>query len=434
MQRAPGLRRGLHAAAVAARSASRGGGQIRRRPEAPGSVESRPLREVGLRVTRRLAPLILALASIALTLAVFEIGLRVVLGRSAEPSAPETNRLARLYRPSENPEIVFEHVPGAQVAFPSVVVGDRATAPWEVRIDEKGLRYNGRPEPFEAEIRGVCLGDSTMFGVGLNDHETIPAQLSVIVSERLGRRFECLNMGVSNYTTVQEVAYFRQRGLDYDPSIVVIGIYTNDFKTSLGSIAVLDGELQLVSPGTPSSLAAWSRQLELTRRVTGGVLAFRDLLRARGLYPLANAKPLKPAQISAVYGALDELRSLLEPRDIPLVLLLFPRDWQLGAPDREAATERQRASRAYCREHGIPCIDLLDHYYGRPVESYFRAGDDSHPHAEAARVSAEMAADVVLEILAPGAQRSTQTSGDPSAVAGPRASKGEGVEEGGGPR
>ena len=192
-----------------------------------------------------------------------------------------------------------------------------------------------------SELRGICLGDSIVFGAGLNDAETIPAQLSAIVSKKLGRSFECLNIGVSNYTTVQEVALFRHvDALRFDPSVVVIGIFTNDFTTSMGRIDVVEGEARLVSPGAPAWLARSLESLRVVRLAAVGTLAIRDSLRRIGLYPQANAKALRPEQIAAVYGALDELRALLEPRGIPLVLLLFPRDWQLGARDREAASER----------------------------------------------------------------------------------------------
>ena len=55
----------------------------------------------------------------------------------------------------------------------------------------------------------------------------------------LGRRFACRNYGVSNYTTAQEVEFFRdKRALDENPAIVVLEVYTNDFKTSPGRLEV----------------------------------------------------------------------------------------------------------------------------------------------------------------------------------------------------
>jgi len=348
---------------------------------------------------RSLEVLLLAVASVGLTLVVFEIALRA-LPISASPD-PDPGPIRQLFTRSENPELGFEHARDVHVRFPPHPIGGRTTAAWEVWVDANGLRRNGRGDPLASELRGICLGDSTMFGVGLNDAETIPAQLGAIVSQRLGRSFECLNLGVSNYTTRQEVALFRHvDALRFDPSIVVLGIFTNDFKVSIGRTEVHDGAVQLLSPDAPAEGSRWLESFRVARLAAGGTLAIRDGLRRIGLYPQANAKPLRPEEIAAVYGALDELRSLLEPRRIPLVLLLFPRDWQLGARDREAASQRQRASLAYCRLHGLRCVDLLDRFWGRPLDDYFRPGDDSHPHAEAARISAALLADAVVEALA----------------------------------
>ncbi len=346
-----------------------------------------------------LSVLLLAVASVGVTLVAFEVGLRALpIGAFSAP--PPAGPIAQLFVRSDNPELGFEHARGVQVRFPPHRVGDRSTPAWEVRIDAHGLRQNGRGDPLASQLRGICLGDSTMFGAGLDDAETIPAQLGPLVSKRLGRSFECLNLGVSNYTVRQEVALFRHvDALRFDPSLVVLGIYTNDFTRPMGRIDGVEGETRLVSPDAPAGLARSLESLRLTRVATAATLAVRDRLRRIGLYPQANSKPLRPEQIEAVYGALDELRALLAPRRIPLVLLLFPRDWQLGARDREAATERQRTVLAYCRQHDLRCVDLLDHFWGRPIDDYFRPGDDSHPHAEAARTSAALLADAVVEAL-----------------------------------
>ena len=364
-----------------------------------------------MRTRRRwLEPILLTAASVGLTLVCFEWALRAL---SAPPAPnPDAGRVAELFQLSKDPELSFEHRRGVQLRFPARAVGDRANPAWEVRIDRNGLRSNGRGDPLESELRGICLGDSTTFGAGLSDGETVPAQLSEIVSGRLGRHFECLNLGVSNYTTRQEVALFRRmQGLRFDPRVVVLGVYTNDFKVAIGRIDKLDGEVRLLAPEASAWLTGPLGSLRLAQLAASGTLAVRDWLRRIGLYAQPNANPLRPEEIAAVYGALDELRAMLEPRGIPLVLLLFPRDWQLGASDREAATERQRTVLAYCRRHELRCVDLLDRFWGRPVEEYFRPGDDSHPHAQAARVAAEQLADAVVEALEAGAGRAGTHAG-----------------------
>jgi hypothetical protein len=133
------------------------------------------------------------------------------------------------------------------------------------------------------------------------------------------------------------------------------------------------------------------------------VTVLRDELRRHGLYPQANSKPLTPAQIAAVYGALDELREMLKPGNVPLLVVSFPRDWQLGVSDRAAASERQRVIREYCEANRVAYIDLLDYYYGKPIETYFRPGDDSHPHASAAGAIAAVIGKEVVRMLDGGA-------------------------------
>ncbi|HEY8154916.1 MAG TPA: SGNH/GDSL hydrolase family protein [Myxococcota bacterium] len=352
---------------------------------------------------RSLEAVLMLVASVGLTLIGFEIALRTLPIGSAAAPHPDAGPIGQLFTRSTSPELGYEHARDVHVRFPRRPARAGETAAWEVWIDANGLRRNGRGDPLASELRGICLGDSTMFGAGLNDAETIPAQLSAIVSERLGRSFECLNLGVANYTTAQEVALFRHvDALRYRPSVVVLGIFTNDFKVEAGRLEAREGESKLVTGDAPAALERPLASLLVVRLAAVGVLAFRDWLRRIGLYPQANGKPLRPEEIAAVYGALDELRAMLEPRGIPLVILLFPRDWQLGAPDRAAATERQRASLVYCRRHGLRCVDLLDRFWGHPVEDYFRPGDDSHPHAEAARISAALLADALLEALRAG--------------------------------
>jgi lysophospholipase L1-like esterase len=340
--------------------------------------------------------------SVLLVLVVFEVGLRLTQDLASVGATPDP--AASLFTLSESESVVFEHARDARVTFPEVVTGAGWNPEWRVSTDSQGLRRNGGDREPPPEAIGICLGDSIMFGVGLNDHETIPALLSRFVSQSLARRFECLNFGVSNYTTAQEVELFRfKRALDRNPIVVVLEIYTNDFKIGPGRMRVIDGRTELVQPGAASWLSADFWDLRLWKLATSSATMLRGELRRRGLYPQANSKPLKPEQIAAVYGALDELREMLKPGNVPLLIVSFPRDWQLGVSDRAAASERQRVVREYCEEHRVAYIDLLDHYYGKPIEAYFRPGDDSHPHASAARAIAEVVGEEVVRMLGTGA-------------------------------
>jgi hypothetical protein len=338
--------------------------------------------------------LLLGSVSVVFTLTVVEVCLRV--SNQFDPALDQADPAAQIYAFTDNEEVGFEHAPNARTTFPAA----HGNPAWHVSIDANGIRRNSEATGSAAEIRGICIGDSIVFGAGLNDHQTIPAQLSDVVSRQLGRRFECLNFGVSNYTTAQEAAYFRhKRGLSYDPKIVVLGLYTNDFKTRLGTKSVLGERTVLLSPDAPAGLAVTLSRLRVGAMLGSAVLAIRDRLREHGLYPRANEKPLRPEQIASVSRALDQLRADLEADGIPLLIVLFPRGWQLSAPDQIAASPRQQWAKGYCERNQIVCLDLLDHYFGHPLDSYFRNGDDSHPHERAVKVITGLIAAEVVQIL-----------------------------------
>jgi lysophospholipase L1-like esterase len=340
--------------------------------------------------------LLIAAMAVAFALAVVEIGLRIT--NLFGPVTDGASHDAQLFALSDNEEIIFEHVPNVRVSFPA----GRGYPAWQISTDANALRRNGEASDYMAEIRGICLGDSIIFGAGLSDHETIPARLSAIVSNEIGRPFECLNFGVPNYTTAQEAAYFRHKqGLRYEPKIVVLGLYTNDFKTGLGSINLSEGRAELLSPDAPTGPFVVLSQFRVAAMLGAAVSLLRDQLREHRLLPRANEMPPRPEQIATVERALDQLRADLEADGIPLLIVLFPRDWQLGEPDQVAASPRQQWTKRYCERNQIVCIDILDHYFGQPIDAYFRSGDDSHPHAKAANEIAEQIAPDVIRILGP---------------------------------
>jgi lysophospholipase L1-like esterase len=338
--------------------------------------------------------LLIAAASIAFALIVVEVALRIA--NRFGPVADGASQNAQLFALSENEAIIFEHVPNVRIDYPS----SRGNPGWQISTDANGLRRNGKGSDSAAEIRGICIGDSIIFGAGLSDSETIPARLSAIVSDEIGRSFECLNFGVSNYTTAQEAAYFRHKqALRYEPKIVVVGLYTNDFKVGLGSINLSEGRSELLSPDAPTGpIVAWSR-FRVAAMLGSAVGMLTDRLRELGLRPRANEKPLRPEQIASVELGLDQVRAHLEAYGIPLLIVLFPRDWQLGEADQIAASPRQQWAKGYCERNQVVCIDILDHYFGKPIDSYFRSGDDSHPHAKAANEIAELVAANVVRML-----------------------------------
>lgn len=79
-------------------------------------------------------------------------------------------------------------------------------------------------------VRVALLGDSLVFGQGVNDEETIGAQLEEILNDQAksGVRFEVLNFGVSGYDTGHEIQVLKHYALQFHPDIVLLHFFLND--------------------------------------------------------------------------------------------------------------------------------------------------------------------------------------------------------------
>lgn len=151
---------------------------------------------------------------------------------------------------------------------------------------------------------------------------------------------------------------------------MIIGVFINDFTTKPGKIMLYRRKPYLISPERINS--------NDDRRVTWG----------SGNVP--NSEPVTHEQKKAVFEALDDLCKIIG--DARLLVVLFPRDWQISAERNERTNERQRVVVGWCRRQNIEYIDLLDNFHKRPIKDYFRPGDDVHPHAEAAEEIAKIIA------------------------------------------
>ncbi len=177
----------------------------------------------------------LVAASLLLALVVAELALRVpaildarvswveVVGQEPIPPGGRV-RFRDVLQPSRHDEIVFELRPDLEgvvltdlddMTFSTNSMGFRAPEP---RI----------PKP-EGMIRIVGLGDSFAFGWKVADGEPYLDRLGAALRERHPEReWEIVNTGVPGYNTVQEAATLREKVLDLEPDLVLLGFVGND--------------------------------------------------------------------------------------------------------------------------------------------------------------------------------------------------------------
>jgi hypothetical protein len=187
---------------------------------------------------------VLVLFGLALGLVGFEIGLRIINRTPAgsqfesladlrssilrggaddtntDPKRPVT--LANIILPHSNDQIIYDLKPRHRVTFQGV----------RTETNSCGMRWPEMPlkKPKDT-YRIAFLGDSFAFGWGVKVDESFPKVLEETLN-RVSRgrpKFEVLNFGVPGYSTFQQVALFKERGLDFDPDAVIVFFVENDF-------------------------------------------------------------------------------------------------------------------------------------------------------------------------------------------------------------
>ncbi|MCZ7582515.1 MAG: hypothetical protein M5R36_03815 [Deltaproteobacteria bacterium] len=110
-----------------------------------------------------------------------------------------------LHRPSDDPRMLVELIPGAHDVFRPADGPAR-----EVTVNSLGLRDPERTliKP-DGAYRLLIVGSSTTYGAAVSDGDTLSAHLERLLNRRFGGdalRFEVWNGGVSAYTPMQMAA------------------------------------------------------------------------------------------------------------------------------------------------------------------------------------------------------------------------------------
>ena len=117
---------------------------------------------------------------------------------------------------------------------------------WEFRINAQGFRddqdYVHAKPP--GTVRILVLGDSHTAGFEVDQEATFPEVVERYL--RLsGMPAEVLNTGISGFGTAEQLAFLEAEGVRYEPDVIVLGFFANDYEDAVRSklFAVDDGRL-----------------------------------------------------------------------------------------------------------------------------------------------------------------------------------------------
>lgn len=293
-----------------------------------------------------------------------------------------------LYRPSADPRVLFEMVPGFDGYSEGTVVA----------TSSRGLRERELPlEPAPGTARVLFLGDSVTFGSGVLAEEAFPRRLEALLADGGVGSVETINAGVVGYNTVQELGRLEGVGLAYRPDVVVLTFVVNDL---LDSFSIFDHQYAPSPPFAPQKV--WLRRhSHLFRFVqTTYWRVSADLRRSGGAAP----EPVRQrARVEERLAQLAQIVGLARENGARFVLLLYPDnlgDRVSPGPSGESRTVRDELLR-FAERESVPGLDVTDALgdVRDPRARHFRLREDPHPSPEGHRAIAEAARDPLLAVL-----------------------------------
>jgi hypothetical protein len=217
---------------------------------------------------------------------------------------------------------------------------------WKFETNAQGFRNRTNSEYIKPDgvVRIMSLGDSHTQGYEVRQDFTFSAVIEHYLDVK-GYETEVLNTGVSGFSTAEELAFFENEGIKYDPDFVVVGFYANDFedniKAGLYSLSG-DGVLSVAKtehiPGVKIQnaiysvpMVAWlgensyfySVLFNATWQFFKAKLA-EDAAEAAIEYAIPTSDEHSNYEIELAAALLDRLHRFCKEHDIRLVILDIP--------------------------------------------------------------------------------------------------------------
>ncbi len=284
-------------------------------------------------------------------------------------------RSASLYRGVSNPRLVFTRKP-------------------HVNRETNAMGFRDR-EHASSKTPGVTrilvLGDSVTQGFGVESDQVYTRRLEELLNQST-RRFEVINFGMSQYSTVQEIAALEELGLVLAPDLVVLAYVLND--------PTPDGDINDFFARDRGPFLLWSllRQRARDYRRRHSLNAQMPGCRVHDYYSRMHCDV---PQWEASKDALSRLAELSRQHGFAVLVVIFPLlDPGVStsfAPYRWHETHAQ--VHAAMEIHKFPTLDLLPTFSAhRPADLRVSETDALHFNALGHEIAAGALANAILAL------------------------------------
>ncbi len=261
----------------------------------------------------------------------------------------------------------------------------------KVHLNRFGMRDRDDLEEAKpaGERRILCLGDSMVFGWGVPEES---CWVRVVESDLRaeGRNVRTINCGAVGTVCVDEYWWaLKNRFVAFDPDVVVVTLCLNDLVPSHGLSLMAPPErsgglgdvLKGRSRRNPLDLDPAFDWVEALLKVPQGEAEAGNLCN--------HDRPFQAMWSQGVpQSSLREARAFCDARGIRLAVVLWPFLQGLG-PGRSYPFGRLHDMVAtFCREEGLPFLDVLPLLRAIPQEDLWVTPADMHPNPRAHRIAA----------------------------------------------
>lgn len=233
---------------------------------------------------------------------------------------------------------------------------------FRVSTNSDGFRTTVEPALPQGQLRVALMGDSTVFGWGVDNGESI-AEVAQASLTHTGHSVQVINLGQPGYSTAFVGELFRETVAKYKPDLTIVFVPMHDYNLSL----VSDLEFLQGSPTFHGAMRAWLIQH----------VSLYELLR-RQLYPLASEAQLLPhqsskeARVERVSAAdrrtvLNQMRRIASKwgGDVSVGFLPFYADLQRGSGANQSRSGM--ASMHLIRRPGVESLKAWSGEHRRPM-------------------------------------------------------------------
>ncbi len=280
-----------------------------------------------------------------------------------------------------------------------------------VRINSLGFR--GRevtPRKDPGVVRVLVVGDSFVFGVGVDEEHLFVNRLEARLRDLTGVPHEVVNLGVVGFSTDQEYLLLRERGLALAPDVVLLVMCDNDFEGNALSFMYLQYYKPYFTIGADGGLVGGNIPVpqltrgQRTRLWLGQRSEAWNFVRSRESSWPRVRRLLDHLQVDVSRESKDE------PVRLTFLLVQAVRDLAAGVGaqfltfntgERAEETRLFTALRRHLRGAGVPFLGLegpLSTAREREPENRWDFGTDHHWNVDAHRLAAEIVAERVAAL------------------------------------